>query len=206
MDAGRIKFRRPVGKRRIPRPPAFCDRHQSGQLVQRCLNPDGGGGQGQRTGQIDLSGAHRIAGLAQDRQRLAGQGRSVDFGGSGHDGSVNRGSGTRADQYLIAHAQLRHGNLLRHPIVDTPRARDFQRCQLFGGRPCGRARPRIQPAPGQQKERQRQGGVEIGVLARQPRFPQRSGHRQYNRERDRDVHIQLPRPQCSPCAACKRLR
>ena len=90
-------------------------------------------------------------------------------------------------------------------VAQAGGAGHLQRRQLLGGRPGDGAGAVIEIAAGQQKEGQRDGGVEIGVVAREPCLPERGCERQRNGQRNRHIHVEPPGAECTPGADKERL-
>mmetsp|Transcript_18518 Transcript_18518/g.30302 ORF Transcript_18518/g.30302 Transcript_18518/m.30302 type:complete len:613 (+) Transcript_18518:2199-4037(+) len=205
MDAGRIERCGPVGQRRIVRPPRLGDSDQIGQPVQRCFAAHCRGTDGQRAADHNLARRNGSARTGRYRDRFACQQGPVKFCVAfGHD-TVHGHAAACADQHQVTDTQLRHRAVDRHATDDPGGPGHFKGGEFFGSGTGRRTGPKFEVATGQKEETQRQRRVEIGVMTRKRRFPERRAERQDNRQRNGHIHRQPPHGQRPPCAHKKRL-
>ena len=149
----------------------------------------------QGTGQVDLARGHIAADTREHRQGFTSQQRPVKFALTTHDHAIDGHTATGFDANDVAHDQFGNRHSLLARCRHTQGARHLQRGKLFCGGARNGASAEIQIPTGQQKERQGYRRVEIGVLTRLQRLQNRGHKGQQDRQRNRHIHVQPPRPQ-----------
>ena len=112
MNRRRIEARCPVRQRGIAGARGLGHGDQFRHPRQRAVAPGMGHQQGQRPGQVRLSGGDHIARLGQDGLAFAGQDGAVQLAAAARHDAVDRHAPAGTHQHQIARNQIGHGHNL----------------------------------------------------------------------------------------------
>ncbi len=194
-----IEPRGPVGDAAIGRAAGLGNLHEADHLGKKGIRGGGGGRDGQRAGEVEgaglkgRTGGYRLGGAFS---RCEG---AIDVGGSVRDACVDGNPFARRKQDRRARGDPIHRHIRMSAVGadDHGAARDKPYEPLHG-----RARPVahhvVECPPRQQKEQERDRGVEIGVRPSVHGVVEAHAERQQDADRDRHVHVRPAMPQTCP--------